>query len=238
MKFDVVKANIVNVSVDAIVLPANEKLKEGSGTSKAIFEAAGRNKLTKACKEIGHCDKGSAVPTLAFDLNAKYIIHAVVPRWIDGNSNEYDLLSSAYLTSLSIADIMGCESIAFPLLASGNNGFDMGIAINIAKESIEAFSEKNLKRVILVVYGNRAEKYIKELGYHITVIPEDRHKAAKKAELQQPLDKLVYDGIDMLENILEDNIKLAYKWLQKPENQRKVIELGIKIAKRVLGKIL
>ena len=26
------------MSVDAIVLPANEKLKEGSGTSKAIFE--------------------------------------------------------------------------------------------------------------------------------------------------------------------------------------------------------
>ncbi len=31
MKFDLVKTNIVNVSADAIVLPANEKLKEGSG---------------------------------------------------------------------------------------------------------------------------------------------------------------------------------------------------------------
>lgn len=32
MNFTVVRANIVNVAADAIVLPANEKLKEGSGT--------------------------------------------------------------------------------------------------------------------------------------------------------------------------------------------------------------
>ena len=48
MQFNVVKTNIVNIAVDAIVLPANEHLKEGSGTSKAIFEAAGRKALTKA----------------------------------------------------------------------------------------------------------------------------------------------------------------------------------------------
>ena len=88
MKFDLVKTNIVNVSADAIVLPANEKLKEGSGTSTAIFEAAGRKQLTQACKKIGSCEVGSAVPTLAYNLNAKYIIHAVVPKWIDGNHDE------------------------------------------------------------------------------------------------------------------------------------------------------
>lgn len=33
MKFEIVKANIIDVVSDAIVLPANEALKEGSGTS-------------------------------------------------------------------------------------------------------------------------------------------------------------------------------------------------------------
>lgn len=110
MQFEVVKTNIVNIVADAIVLPANKSLKEGSGTSRAIFEAAGRKALTKACDKIKHCETGNAVPTLAFDLSAKYIIHAVVPRWVEGESGEYDLLSSAYLSSLNIADIMGCES--------------------------------------------------------------------------------------------------------------------------------
>lgn len=100
MKFKIIKANIVDVASDAIVLPANEALKEGSGTSKAIFTAAGRKELTKACKELGHCSTGSAIPTLAYNLSSKYIIHAVVPKWIDGEHSEYDLLSSAYLASL------------------------------------------------------------------------------------------------------------------------------------------
>lgn len=41
---------------------------------------------------------GSAVPTLGYNLPAKYIIHAVVPRWIDGMHNEYDLLSTTFGT--------------------------------------------------------------------------------------------------------------------------------------------
>ncbi len=54
MKLDLVKANIIDVSADAIVLPANSLLKEGSGASSAIFEAAGRKQLTQACKQLGH----------------------------------------------------------------------------------------------------------------------------------------------------------------------------------------
>ena len=54
---------------------ANAVLKEGSGASTAIFEAAGRRKLAQACKKIGSCPVGSAVSTLAFNLKAKYIIH-------------------------------------------------------------------------------------------------------------------------------------------------------------------
>ena len=94
MDIEIVSANIIDICADAIVLPANEKLKEGSGTSKAIFEAAGRSNLKQECEKIGHCEVGSAVPTSAYNLNAKYIIHAVVPKWRGGNNNEYGLLSS------------------------------------------------------------------------------------------------------------------------------------------------
>ena len=59
MKFEIVKSNIINIPADAVVLPANTSLKEGSGASRAIFEAAGRKKLTQACKEIGYCEVGS-----------------------------------------------------------------------------------------------------------------------------------------------------------------------------------
>lgn len=171
MQFEIIKANIVDVVSDAIVLPANEVLKEGIGTSKAIFNAAGRKELTQACEKLGHCNIGSAVPTLAYNLTSKYIIHAVVPKWIDGQHSEYDLLSSAYLASLNIAEVIGCESVAFPLLASGNNGFDKQLAFRIAEESIKSFESVKLKKVFLVVYGDTMETYMKSLGYNVLVIP-------------------------------------------------------------------
>ena len=48
MDFEIVRNDITNMKADAIVLPANTYLKEGSGTSQAIFEKAGRAKLEKA----------------------------------------------------------------------------------------------------------------------------------------------------------------------------------------------
>ena len=193
MKFKIIKANIVDVASDAIVLPANEALKEGSGTSKAIFTAAGRKELTKACKELGHCSTGSAIPTLAYNLSSKYIIHAVVPKWIDGEHSEYDLLSSAYLASLNIAEVMGCESVAFPLLASGNNGFDKQLAVRIAEESIKSFEGVNLKKVFLVVYGDTMETYMKILGYNVLVIPAHVKMNDKKIHHQDKQKKRVFN---------------------------------------------
>lgn len=210
MKFKIIKANIVDVASDAIVLPANEALKEGSGTSKAIFTAAGRKELTKACKELGHCSTGSAIPTLAYNLSSKYIIHAVVPKWIDGEHSEYDLLSSAYLASLNIAEVMGCESVAFPLLASGNNGFDKQLAVRIAEESIKSFEGVNLKKVFLVVYGDTMETYMKSLGYNVLVIPAHVKMNDKKIHHQDKQKKLIADGKDVAQDILEAQLEKSY----------------------------
>lgn len=237
MKFEIIKANIVDVVSDAIVLPANEALKEGSGTSKAIFTAAGRKELTQACEKLGHCNIGSAVPTLAYNLTSKYIIHAVVPKWIDGQHSEYDLLSSAYLASLNIAEVMGCESIAFPLLASGNNGFDKELAVRIAEESIESFEGVNLKKIFLVVYGVNMENYIKSLGYNVLVIPAHVKMNDKRIHHQDKQKKLIADGKDVAQDILEAQLEKAIEWIKKPENQKILFEAGIAVFKLAFKKL-
>ena len=236
MQFEIIKANIVDVASDAIVLPANEALKEGSGTSKAIFTASGRKELTKACKELGHCSTGSAVPTLAYNLSSKYIIHAVVPKWIDGEHSEYDLLSSAYLASLNIAEVMGCESVAFPLLASGNNGFDKQLAFRIAEESIKSFESVKLKKVFLVIYGDTMETYMKSLGYNVLVIPAHIKINEKKIQHQAKQKKLIADGKDAAQTILEEQVEKAIEWIKKPENQKKLYEADIFVFKLVFNK--
>lgn len=225
MQFNVVKGNIVNVTADAIVLPANKQLKEGSGTSRAIFEAAGRKELTQACKEIGHWDVGSAVPTLAYNLNpTEFIIHAVVPRWVDGESNEYGLLSSAYLSALNTADALGCNSIAFPLLASGNNGFDKKLAVQIAEESIGHFSGTSLKEVILVVYGDNMEVLMKSLGYTVATIPKQTLANRQKSRWN-----------DKAQKVMRDQIEKVIEWLRDPKNRELLFQYGTEIAVIVLG---
>lgn len=236
MEFSVVKANIVNLNVDAVVLPANEQLREGSGTSRAIFKAAGRMALTKACKEISHCNMGSAVPTLGYNLKSEYIIHAVVPRWVDGEHGEYDLLSSAYLASLNIAEIMRCDSIAFPLLASGNNGFDKELAIQIAKESIGQFTGDSLKNVYLVVFDDSVEILMRMQGFDVTVPPEQLVINEQKAEQKAKFQKLFADGKDVAQKALDDQVHKALEWLKDEQNQEKLINWGIAIAQIVLMK--
>lgn len=177
------------------------------------------------------------MPTLGYNLSSKYIIHAVVPKWIDGEHNEYDLLSSAYLAALNIAEVMRCESIAFPLLASGNNGFDKELAVRIAEESIESFQGVNLKKVFLVIYGDNMENYIKSLGYNVFVIPANIKVNDKKLHHQAKQRKLITDGKDVAQDILETQLEKGIEWIKHPQNQEKLFEAGLFVFKLVLKRI-
>lgn len=230
MEFEIVKANIVDIVADAIVLPANTKLKEGSGTSTALFKAAGRKQLTQACKKLGGCDVGSAVPTLAYDLDAEFIIHAVVPKWVDGKHDEYNLLSSAYLFSLELADTMGCTSIAFPLLASGNNGFDPELAFQIAKENIELFKEKNINKAILVIYDDDIAVMVRKAGYSYSLLPEDIEKRRLRLEHKKKQKQLFKEGMEVAQQLLEEQLQKGIDYLKVPENRQKLFDDAVKVA--------
>ena len=230
MELEIIKANIVDVAADAIVLPANTKLKEGSGTSTAIFKAAGRKQLTQACKKLGSCEVGSAVPTLAYDLDAEFIIHAVVPKWIDGEHDEYNLLSSAYLSSLELADMMGCTSIAFPLLASGNNGYDPELAFQIAKENIDLFKGNNLTKAILVIYGDSTAVMIRKAGYSYSLLPEDAEKRKIQLEHRKKQKQLFEEGVEVAQQLLEEQLQKGIDYLKVPKNRQKLFDDAVKIA--------
>ena len=87
-RIEIKKIDITELETDAIVNAANERLWAGGGVCGAIFRAAGRAQLAAACARIGYCDTGSAVLTPGFRLKAKYILHAVGPRWRDGGHDE------------------------------------------------------------------------------------------------------------------------------------------------------
>lgn len=95
MSIEIVKCDITDMEVDAIVNAANTSLLRGGGVCGAIFKKAGFD-LDKECKQIGHCNTGEAVITNGYNLKAKYIIHTVAPIWNDyrNKDNREKLLKS------------------------------------------------------------------------------------------------------------------------------------------------
>lgn len=141
---------------DALVNPANPQLLEGSGSSRAIYLAAGEEEMTKACQKIGFCELGKAVITPAFRLPARYVIHAVGPVWVDGKHGEEEVLYSTYTEAMLLAEKHRLESIAFPLLSSGNYGFPKDKALKVAIRAISDFLMEHELLVYLVLYDRAA----------------------------------------------------------------------------------
>ena len=152
MPFLMIRNDITKVAADAIVNPANRNLLQGSGTSRAIYQAAGEQELTAACEAIGYCEPGRAVCTPAFGLPAKYIFHAVCPAWHGGGFGEAEQLASAYHSALKLAAKYHCESVAFPLLSSGNYGYPKEQAFRIAVDTITQYVMEHDLTVYLVLY--------------------------------------------------------------------------------------
>ncbi|HCY84789.1 MAG TPA: O-acetyl-ADP-ribose deacetylase [Desulfobacteraceae bacterium] len=131
----IIKGDITQAEVDAIVNAANSRMLGGGGVDGAIHRAAGP-KLLAACREVPEkdgmrCPAGEARLTAAGDLKAQFVIHTVGPRYgLDPKPER--LLSSAYENSLDLALANGCNSIAFPAISCGVYGYPPEEAAKIA----------------------------------------------------------------------------------------------------------
>ena len=155
MPFEIVRNDITKVRADAIVNTANPYPVIGSGTDNAIHSAAGE-KLLEARKEIGYIAPGVSVQTPAFDLPAKYVLHTVTTKWVDGQHGETDILKSAYRSALALAEELECESVAFPLLSAGSYGFPPEVAMSTAIQEFTDFLMSHDMKVILSVFSREA----------------------------------------------------------------------------------
>lgn len=147
------KIGITKLNTDAVVNAANSGLWEGGGVCGYIFRDAGSKEMTEACNKIGHCDEGSAVITPGFKLPAKFVIHAVGPRWSGGNRNEPALLYSAYQKSLELAKKNGLHSIGFPLISAGIFGYPIDQAWERALIACCDFIDANPEYEIEIVFA-------------------------------------------------------------------------------------
>ena len=161
MPFEIVRNDITQMRVDAIVNTANPRPVIGSGVDSGIHRAAGPALLT-AREKIGRIGVGEAAITPGFGLNAKFVIHTVGPVWRGGLLGERKLLRGCYEASLALAAENGCASIAFPLISTGNYGFPKDEALQIALDAIRGFLNDHEMLVSLVVFDRESFQLSRE----------------------------------------------------------------------------
>ncbi|MHC1579824.1 MAG: macro domain-containing protein [Candidatus Alkanophagales archaeon] len=153
---ELVEGDITELDTDAIVNAANSSLKMGGGVAGAILRKGGYE-IQEECDRIGYCPVGGAVITTGGRLKAKYVIHAVGPRWGEGDEDEK--LRSATLNSLKLADERGLKSIALPAISTGIFGFPMDRAAKIMLSTAIEYLKgggTQLERVVFCLYGKEA----------------------------------------------------------------------------------
>lgn len=143
------RGDLTRARVDAIVNAANEGMLGGGGIDGAIHRAAGRELLV-ACKQVPEvrpgvrCPTGEARITPGFALPARWVIHAVGPRY-SGSSEDARLLGSAFRSALELAVTSEARTVALPAISCGVYGYPVDraarIAADVARERAWALEE-------------------------------------------------------------------------------------------------
>lgn len=152
----VIKQDITEMKIDAIVNAANNKGVMGGGVAKAIRKKGGKIIEDEAVKKCP-INIGEAIFTSAGSLKAKYVIHAAT-MGMDFKTDETKIRDS-FRNSLKVADGLGIKSIVFPALGCGTGGFPLLASAKIMAQEIWRYlreEKSNLKEITFCLFDQEA----------------------------------------------------------------------------------
>src|SRR3972149_1647528 len=165
---EVVQGDITHQDTEAIGNAANSALAGGGGVDGAIHRAGGPSIMSELREKYKGCPTGSAVITSGGNLKAKYVIHAVGPRY-SGSPKDPEHLSGAYRKSLELCTQNKISSIAFPSISTGIYGYPVEEASRVALMTVVDYLKNHpeIKLVRFVLFDSKTysvyEKALKEL---------------------------------------------------------------------------
>ena len=181
MPLSIVREDISRMMADAIVNPTNRDMIATGGTDLAIHRAAGRQ-LDAECISLSPLGVGQVKVTKGYRLPCRHVIHTVSPRYVGGHAGEEALLRACYLGALEQAAALGCETVAIPLIGSGDCGFPKDRVLRFAVSVITEFLLEKEMTVALCVYDRESYSFSQKLFSEIRAEIDDAYVAARKKE--------------------------------------------------------
>lgn len=159
MRITVVRGDITEQQVDAVVNAANSSLLGGGGVDGAIHRKGGPA-ILEECRRLraghlgGGLPVGQAVATTAGNLPARWVIHTVGPVYADGQDNA-DPLASCFREALRVADELGVRTVAFPAISTGVYRYPLDEAAYVSLWTL-ARTQTDVDEVRLVLFDQKA----------------------------------------------------------------------------------
>jgi O-acetyl-ADP-ribose deacetylase len=155
---EVVQQDVTRLAVDAIANAANTQLMHGGGVAAAIQRAAGQA-LAEESRAKAPIGLGEAVETTAGDMPSRWVIHAATME--PGGPTSAEIIERATRSTLSVAEELGCESLALVAFGTGVGGFPLGEAAALMAD-VAREHEGGLERIVFAVQGDEAELAFRE----------------------------------------------------------------------------
>jgi len=144
--------------MDGIVYYARSDLALGSGFGTAISSQGGP-KVQEDLKKLGSANTTDVVVTGGGNLQAKYILHAVGPRFQEEDSEEK--LGKTILNTLLKAQEHQMQKIVFPAMGAGFYGIPLDVCARVTLDAVRMFflgKATTLREVVFCLRDSRELK--------------------------------------------------------------------------------
>lgn len=162
MEFDVIQGDIAEQRADALVNAAGTSLRIGSGVAGALRRRAGEA-LNRAAIELGPVGLGEVAVTDAFDLDARYVIHAAAMPYSDGRAT-VESVTDATEYAFRAGDRLECRSLVIPVLGTGAAGLDFDAGARAVCSTVASYEPTSLEEVSVIAYDRSQYERLAEMA--------------------------------------------------------------------------
>ncbi|MBG6097093.1 O-acetyl-ADP-ribose deacetylase (regulator of RNase III) [Nocardioides luteus] len=199
MRITVVRGDITEQHVDAVVNAANSSLLGGGGVDGAIHRRGGPT-ILEECRRLraghlgGGLPVGQAVATTAGNLPARWVIHTVGPVFGDAQDNT-GLLASCFRESLRVADELGARTVAFPAISTGVYRYPLEEAAYVSLWTL-ARTPTSVEEARLVLFDQKAYDAFDRA--HAALDPSDAEVEAELRSMPEKMWRETFEAADGL----------------------------------------